>query len=113
MARKGAAGVGLENTVKRFLKDAPGSGTPLTASSRQSWQASVSGIIDNEKIAHDLRASLSIIIGFTELMLDEVPGKINKEQRRSLNDILYHGKRLLNLSNDIIKQLEIASANKK
>jgi signal transduction histidine kinase len=48
-------------------------------------------------MSHDFRTPLNIIIGFTELMLDEVPGKINEEQRRSLNDIMDSAKRLLEL----------------
>jgi signal transduction histidine kinase len=57
-----------------------------------------------EKISHDLRTPLNIIIGFTELLLDEVPGKINDEQRRSLNDILNSGQRLLSLLNDYFEK---------
>ncbi len=53
------------------------------------------------KIGHEFRTPLNIIIGFTELMLDEVPGKINEEQRRSLNDIMNSAKRLLDLVNSI------------
>lgn len=57
-----------------------------------------------EKISHEFRSPLNIIIGFTELLLSEVPGKINDEQRRSLNDIYNSGKRLLQLVNDIFSQ---------
>ncbi len=69
--------------------------------------------VDIEKIAHDCRSSLNVIIGFTELMLDEVPGKINEEQRSSLNDILNSGHRLLYLVNDIVRRLEAGSKDKK
>ncbi len=55
-------------------------------------------------MSHDFRTPLNIIIGFTELMLDEVPGKINEEQRRSLNDILNSAKRLLELVNSMPEQ---------
>lgn len=65
-----------------------------------------------EKMTHDFRASLNIIIGFAELLLDEVPGKINAEQRRSLNDILNNSKRLLELAKDIVEQPEIESIKK-
>jgi hypothetical protein len=55
------------------------------------------------RLSHDIRTQLYIIIGFAELMLDEVPGKINEMQRRSLNDVLDSGRRLLELLHDIIK----------
>jgi K+-sensing histidine kinase KdpD len=57
------------------------------------------------KITHDFRASLNIIIGYAELMQDEIPGKINEEQRRSLSDILEYSNRMLDLVNDIDKRL--------
>jgi len=53
-------------------------------------------------MSHELRTPLNVIMGFAELMLDEVPGKINEEQRHSLNDIRSSGKRLLDLINDIL-----------
>ncbi len=54
------------------------------------------------KLSHDIRTQLYIITGFAELMLDEVPGKINEEQRRNLNDVLNSGRRLQELLNDIV-----------
>ena len=51
------------------------------------------------EMSHDFRTPLNIIIGFAELMLEEVPGKINEDQRRALNDILNSAKRLLDLVN--------------
>jgi His Kinase A (phospho-acceptor) domain len=67
---------------------------------------------DLDKINHDFRASLNIIIGFAELLLNEVPGKINDEQRCSLNDILNNGKRLLHLGDAIIEQYESGPVKK-
>ena len=54
-----------------------------------------------EKTAHDFRSSLNIIIGFSELLLDEAPGKINDEQRRALSDIHDSGLRLLDIVNRV------------
>ena len=48
-------------------------------------------------LSHDLYTPLNIIIGFSELMLDEVPGPINANQRQCLNDILSSSRRLLEL----------------
>ena len=63
------------------------------------------------KLSHDIRTQLYIIIGFAELMLDEVPGKINDDQRRNLNDVLNSGKRLVDLLNDMVKPSESKSGS--
>ncbi|MFQ6122840.1 MAG: ATP-binding protein [Dehalococcoidales bacterium] len=53
-------------------------------------------------MSHELRTPLNAIIGFTQLMLDEVPGKINDEQRDCLSDVLDSGQHLLNLVSDVL-----------
>lgn len=53
-------------------------------------------------MSHELRTPLNAVIGFSELMMDEVPGKINDEQRECLGDILDSGQHLLNLINDVL-----------
>lgn len=54
------------------------------------------------KMSHDLRTPLNAIIGFSELLSDEVPGKINEEQKQCLYDILDSGKMLLTLIEDVL-----------
>jgi len=58
------------------------------------------------KLSHDIRTQLYIIIGYAELMLEEIPGKINDEQRHDLNDVLNSGKRLQVLLDNIVSQPE-------
>lgn len=111
MSCEDTAKVDLENTVRKLLERAPGSGRKTMVNADDHSETGVPNPYNIEKMVHDFRASLNIIIGFTELMLDEVTGKINKEQRRSLNDILNNSKRLLDLSDDIIKRLETAAGN--
>jgi len=53
-------------------------------------------------MSHELRTPLNVIIGFSQLMRDEVSGKVNDEQRQCLDDILAGGQHLLNLINDIL-----------
>ncbi len=53
-------------------------------------------------MSHELRTPLSAIIGFSELILDGIPGEVNDEQRGCVNDILDSGKHLLSLINDIL-----------
>jgi signal transduction histidine kinase len=53
-----------------------------------------------DKVSHDFRSPLNIIIGFSELLLDENPGKINEDQKSCLKDILNAAYRLLGLVNE-------------
>ena len=59
------------------------------------------------KMSHEFRAALNIIMGFTELMRDEVPGPINQQQRHSLDDIHASSQRLLALVNEYLEHPEI------
>jgi len=54
------------------------------------------------QMSHELRTPLNVIIGFSELMLDGVAGKVNEEQKQCLNDILGSSQHLLGLINDIL-----------
>ena len=60
-------------------------------------------------MSHGLRTPLNVIIGFSELMRDEVPGKLNKGQRQCLDDIQGSGKHLLNLINRVLDLSKIES----
>jgi PAS domain S-box-containing protein len=61
------------------------------------------------KMSHELRTPLNVIIGFSELMMDEVPGKINDEQRHCLSDVLDSGQHLLSLINEVLDLSKIES----
>ena len=60
-------------------------------------------------MSHELRTPLNVIIGFSELLSDEVPGKINKEQRQCLSDISGSSQHLLNLINEVLDLSKIES----
>lgn len=53
-------------------------------------------------MSHELRTPLNSILGFSELLIDELYGKLNKEQREYVNDVYTSGKHLLGLINDIL-----------
>jgi signal transduction histidine kinase len=53
-------------------------------------------------MSHELRTPLNHIIGFTELILDENFGELNKTQKEFLNDVHESSHHLLSLINDIL-----------
>jgi signal transduction histidine kinase len=61
------------------------------------------------KMSHELRTPLNVIIGFTELLLDQVPGETNEEQRQCLDDILASGRHLLGLINEVLDLSKVES----
>jgi signal transduction histidine kinase len=65
-----------------------------------------------DKITHDVRGSISIIVGYTQMMLDEATGKINTAQRQALKDVLACANKLYGLTDEILKRLENTSGEK-
>ncbi len=53
-------------------------------------------------MSHELRTPLNAVIGFSEVLLDELFGPLNEKQNEYVNDILDSGKHLLSLINDIL-----------
>lgn len=53
-------------------------------------------------MSHELRTPLNSILGFSEILIDELYGKLNKEQLEYVNDVYTSGKHLLGLINDIL-----------
>jgi signal transduction histidine kinase len=53
-------------------------------------------------MSHELRTPLNSVIGFSEVLLDQLFGAINAKQHEYINNILYSGRHLLSLINDIL-----------
>jgi signal transduction histidine kinase/HAMP domain-containing protein len=53
-------------------------------------------------MSHELRTPLTAIMGFSEVLLREMPGNLNEKQKEYLQDIYQSGEHLLNLINDIL-----------
>jgi signal transduction histidine kinase len=53
-------------------------------------------------MSHELRTPLNAVIGFSEVLLEEMFGEVNPKQQEYLSDILSSGKHLLSLINDIL-----------
>lgn len=53
-------------------------------------------------MSHEFRTPLNAIIGFTEVLQDQIPGPLNEEQLEYLSDIHSAGQLLLRLINDVL-----------
>ncbi len=60
-------------------------------------------------MSHELRTPLNSVIGFSEVLLDELFGPINEQQKEYTENILYSGKHLLSLINDILDLAKVES----
>ncbi len=54
------------------------------------------------KMSHELRTPLNSIIGFSEMLDDQMFGPLNEKQRRYVENVLSSGRQLLSLINDIL-----------
>jgi len=62
-------------------------------------------------MSHEIRTPLNAIIGFSEVLLDEMFGKINEKQRSYLNDVVGSGKHLLTLVNDMLDLAKVEAGH--
>jgi PAS domain S-box-containing protein len=60
-------------------------------------------------MSHELRTPLNSVLGFSEILLDELIGKLNKKQKDYVNNIYSSGKHLLSLINDILDLAKVES----
>lgn len=58
-------------------------------------------------ISHEFRTPLNAILGYTELLLEELFGELNTNQRNRLERIDKSGKHLLNIINDVLDIAQI------
>jgi len=62
-------------------------------------------------ISHELRTPLNAVLGFTDVLLDEIDGPLSEAQREDLEIIRNAGKHLVNLFNDVLDLSAAASGN--
>ena len=53
-------------------------------------------------MSHELRTPLNSVIGFTGILLQEIPGKLNEEQQKQLRMVRGSARHLLALINDVL-----------
>jgi signal transduction histidine kinase len=99
MARKDVKREALKEKRGELLKSLRRSSKQLEIAGEELKKADQLEVESVDKISHECRTLLNVVIGFTELMLDEVMGKINEEQRNSLTEISNSAQRLIKLNN--------------
>lgn len=60
-------------------------------------------------MSHELRTPLNSVIGFSEVLQDQMFGPINEKQQEYVNNILASGRHLLSLINDILDLSKVES----
>ena len=60
-------------------------------------------------MSHELRTPMNSIIGFSEILKDELYGGLNEKQQEYVKNIFSSGKHLLNLINDILDLSKVES----
>ncbi|MDD5286613.1 MAG: ATP-binding protein, partial [Desulfuromonadaceae bacterium] len=64
-------------------------------------------------MSHELRTPLNSVIGFSEVLQDQLFGLMNKKQQEYVNNILTSGRHLLSLINDILDLSKVESGKMK
>ncbi|HET9296812.1 MAG TPA: GAF domain-containing protein, partial [Candidatus Binatia bacterium] len=62
-------------------------------------------------VSHELRTPLNAIIGFSEVLLEKLFGELNDKQNEYVDDILFSGRHLLSLINDILDLSKIEAGH--
>jgi len=90
------------NERKRMEQEIQNMNEQLEAQNKELGKASRAKSDFLARMSHELRTPLNVVMGFTELMLDQVPGEINEEQRQCLDDVLTSSRDLLGLINGVL-----------
>jgi len=87
------------NRMAQFLEEQQ---QALEEQSTLAQQANQSKSAFLASMSHELRTPLNGIIGFSELLHDEVVGPLSEEQKEYLGDVLASGRHLLALINELL-----------
>jgi signal transduction histidine kinase len=58
-------------------------------------------------MSHELRTPLNVVVGYTELMRDQMLGRVSKEQKRALGKVIGRSKDLLDMIDSVLQATSI------
>ncbi|TAL24946.1 MAG: PAS domain S-box protein, partial [Nitrospirae bacterium] len=106
----------LEEKVRERTGDLKKANRGLKALNKEAEEAKIQALEANKaksdflaNMSHELRTPLNSIIGFSEVLQDELFGKLNAKQKDHISNIYGSGKHLLSLINDILDLSKIES----
>lgn len=108
LAKEQAAEMAARNEQLRQAKEALEVQNRLLQ--RQNAELVRAGRLKDEFLAtmsHELRTPLSAIIGYSEMLLEQIPGPMNPEQTSYVDDVLRSGRHLLDIINDILDMAKV------
>ncbi len=88
----------IENQVQQLQ----GTNRQLRVQNQQTQEANRLKSEFLANMSHELRTPLNAIIGFSDLLLTEIPGPLSEMQKDYLTDAYTNGKHLLQIINDIL-----------
>jgi len=92
----------LEDKIRERTRELQNTKEMLEISSEEAQEANRLKSEFLANMSHELRTPLNAVIGFSELMLEEIPGPLTADQKECLEDILSAGRHLLKLINEIL-----------
>ena len=88
--------------LRRLYEDQREAAHQLETLNRQLARASQAKSEFLANMSHELRTPMNAILGFTEMILDDVYGEVSAEVRGPLEDVQTCGRQLLRLINDVL-----------
>lgn len=92
----------LEDKIRERTRELQNAKDMLEISSQEAQEANRLKSEFLANMSHELRTPLNAVIGFSELLLEEIPGPLSGDQKECITDILNAGRHLLKLINEIL-----------
>jgi signal transduction histidine kinase len=92
----------MSQELHRLYEDERQSAAALQALNQKLEQASRAKSEFLANMSHELRTPMNAILGFVEMMLDDIYGDVPEHLREPLRDVQTNGKHLLRLINDVL-----------